>query len=213
MTGLLGNLALVAVFAWVIRALLGARELTWRRMVAAVLLGFALGATLAGLVLVDLTQLGQRGVDPGDLMPPTGELSALALRFQVIATMVVVVAFELLFARPPRRRELRVSRATQEPGIAGALSAGSPQISHEPRVGRAVGVHRIGDAQRDRYIRLAHSHQTPLGAELPRQPPGGTGSQYRAHRGLTSRCPLKRGELQSARWKGRWANGHVRLRR
>ncbi len=107
---LLGNLALVAVFAWVVRGLLGARELTWRRMVAAVVVGFTVGATLAGLVLVDVSRLGEPGVDPGELTPPARELFAFALPLQVVATMVVVVAFELLFARPPRTRTLRPVR-------------------------------------------------------------------------------------------------------
>jgi ubiquinone biosynthesis protein len=104
--GLLTNLVVLVAFAWVARGLLGVRELTWRRTLAAVVIGYTLGGGLAGLLLIDVTALA---TDPtADF--PTGELYALALPFQVIATMATVVVFELLFARPPRRRERRPVR-------------------------------------------------------------------------------------------------------
>jgi ubiquinone biosynthesis protein len=105
--GLLGNLLVVLLFAWVVRGLLGARELTWPRMLLAVLVGTALGGTLAALLLIDLADLA----DPVTVEAiDTGELQALALPFQVIATMVVVVVLELVLSRPPRRRGLRPVR-------------------------------------------------------------------------------------------------------
>ena len=105
--GLLSNLAILLVFAWGVRGLLGAREVTLRRMLAAVVVGYALGAGLAGLLLVDVTAIPD---DPAGVEVPTAELYALALPFQVVATMATVVLFELLFARPARRRELRPVR-------------------------------------------------------------------------------------------------------
>jgi ubiquinone biosynthesis protein len=105
--GLLGNLFVVLVFAWVVRGLLGARELTWTRMLVAALLGAALGGALAALLLIDLADLA----DPATAEAfETGEFEALALPFQVVATMVVVVVLELVLSRPPRRRGLRPVR-------------------------------------------------------------------------------------------------------
>lgn len=106
--GPLGNVVLVLVFAWVVRALLGTREVTWPRLILAVLAGTAAGATVAALLLIDITA-------PIDAQLATfeerrGELYALALPFQVIATMLAVVVIELLLARPPRRSGLRLVR-------------------------------------------------------------------------------------------------------
>ena len=53
--GLLSNLIVVLLFAWVVRALLGARQVTWGRLVAAALLGMAVGAAAAGLLVIDVT--------------------------------------------------------------------------------------------------------------------------------------------------------------
>ncbi|HSK24571.1 MAG TPA: AarF/UbiB family protein [Egicoccus sp.] len=101
---LLGNLALVVVFAWVVRRLLAAREVTWPRLVLAVLVGSALGATVAGVLLIDVT-------DPERLLElqrlPDG-FGAVALPFQVLATMLAVVVFEAVAARPPQARLHRV---------------------------------------------------------------------------------------------------------
>ena len=103
--GLLGNLVLVLALAWVVRALLAAREVTWPRLLLAVLVGTVIGASVAALLIIDPT-------DPIDVQISVFEerredVYALALPFQVIATMLAVVALELLMARPPRRRGLR----------------------------------------------------------------------------------------------------------
>lgn len=52
---LVGNLVIVLLFAWVVRALLGARQVTWARLILAVVLGAALGATVAALLIIDLS--------------------------------------------------------------------------------------------------------------------------------------------------------------
>jgi ubiquinone biosynthesis protein len=102
------NVGLVLLFAWVVRALLGTREVTWPRLIGAVLIGTALGATVAALLLVDVgAPLDQQLRDFEDRRD---ELVALALPFQVIATMLVVVVLELLLRRPARRRGLRPIR-------------------------------------------------------------------------------------------------------
>jgi hypothetical protein len=53
--GLLGNLVLVLALAVVVRALLGAREVTWPRLLLAVLAGTLVGASVAALLIIDLT--------------------------------------------------------------------------------------------------------------------------------------------------------------
>lgn len=108
MLGLLGNVALVLVFAWVVRGLLGTRQVTWPRLIAAVLAGTLIGALIAGLLLIDLTAPVDQQIL--EFEQRRGELSTLALPFQVLAAMVSVVVLEVLFARPARRRGLRPVR-------------------------------------------------------------------------------------------------------
>jgi ubiquinone biosynthesis protein len=103
---LLGNLVLVLILAWVVRALLAAREVTWLRLVLAVLVGSAVGATVAALLVIDLTLPIEQQVAVFE--ERRDDLYALALPFQVIATMLAVVVLELLLARPPRRRGFRL---------------------------------------------------------------------------------------------------------
>jgi ubiquinone biosynthesis protein len=105
---LLTNIVLVLLFAWVVRALLGAREVTWPRLVGAVLIGTALGATVAALLLVDVSAPVEEQLRVFE--DNRDELTALALPFQVIATMLTVVVLELLLRRPTRRRGLRPVR-------------------------------------------------------------------------------------------------------
>jgi ubiquinone biosynthesis protein len=105
---LLGNMLLVFVFAWVVRALLDAHQVTWTRLIVAVVLGIGIGATIAGLLLIDLSVVAD---DPSATLDvPRDELYALALPFQIVATMLAVVLLELLFTRPRRndgRRSIR----------------------------------------------------------------------------------------------------------
>jgi ubiquinone biosynthesis protein len=98
--GLLGNLALVLLFAWVVRGLLGARSVTWPRLLLAVVVGSLLGATLAGLLLIDPVDLA----DPTGLDVTSGDIATLALPFQIVATMLFVVVLELVRAAPARSR-------------------------------------------------------------------------------------------------------------
>lgn len=104
--GAVSNLVLMLAFAWIVRGLLSARELTWPRTLLAVMIGTVVGATLAGLLVIDITQLS----DPAAVDVDMGELLALALPFQLVATMVAVVALELFSSRPPRSRDLRPIR-------------------------------------------------------------------------------------------------------
>jgi ubiquinone biosynthesis protein len=105
--GLIGNLALLLVFAWVVRGLLGATAVTWPRTLLAVVIGSLLGATLAGLLLIDTADLA----DAGELAVTAEELATLALPFQIVATMLTVVVLELVRAAPARpRRGLRPVR-------------------------------------------------------------------------------------------------------
>lgn len=117
--GVLSNLVVVLLFAWVVRALLGAREVTWGRLLAAVLLGSAVGTAAAALLLVDLTAPieGQLAAFEAE----RGTVTALALPFQVLATMLLVVVLEVLFTRTrsaARRSPLtRLRRSTRWLGL------------------------------------------------------------------------------------------------
>jgi ubiquinone biosynthesis protein len=104
--GVLGNLVVMLVFAWVVRGLLSAREVTWPRTLLAVVIGTLTGATVAGLLIIDPATLTDGG--PIDVDPT--ELRTLALPFQLVATMVAVVGLELFSSRPPKQRDLRPVR-------------------------------------------------------------------------------------------------------
>ena len=136
--GLLGNLLLVLVFAWVVRALLGTREVTWPRLIAAVLVGTAAGASVGYALLVDVTAPLDAQITLFE--DRRDEIYALALPFQVVAAMLMVVAIEVLLARPRRvgfrptnpwralrrrtgmlARSLRITRILVRHGFAPAL--------------------------------------------------------------------------------------------
>ncbi len=102
---LLGNLAVVLLFAWVVRALLGTREVTWPRLIVAVLIGSIVGATVAFVLAVDITSPLDEQI--ADFETVGAELRVLALPFQIVAAMLAVVGIELLAARPSQRRGLR----------------------------------------------------------------------------------------------------------
>ena len=134
--GLLANLALLLGFAWLVRGLLSAREVTWPRTLLAVVVGTLAGASLAALLLVSPPELV--GADPVDL--PRDELLLVALPFQLVATMLAIVALELVTSRPARtairlrnplrtllrrfrivRRAVQVSRIASRHGLAPLL--------------------------------------------------------------------------------------------
>jgi ubiquinone biosynthesis protein len=136
--GLVGNLLLVLVFAWVVRALLGTREITWPRLITAVLLGTAAGASVGYALLVDVS--APLDAQIAAFEERRDEVYALALPFQVLAAMLAVVAIEVLMARPRRAgfrptnpwralrrragmliRSLRVTRILVRHGLAPAL--------------------------------------------------------------------------------------------
>src|SRR3970282_1168754 len=99
---LLRNLAIVLVFAWLARSLLGARALTWRRTIVATLIGLLLGAIGAAAILV-------RDLDTFDAFETIRtQFYLLMLALAVPATMAMMVFLELMFtSRPhslPRRR-------------------------------------------------------------------------------------------------------------
>lgn len=95
----LGSVAVVFLFAWVARAFLDARELTWRRLALAALAGIALGDSVAVfLVLDNLSELQNLQVE---------EIAGIALPFQLVATMGAIVVLEVLFSRR-RERSRRV---------------------------------------------------------------------------------------------------------
>ena len=94
--GLLANLVLLLGFAWLVRGLLSAHEVTWPRTFLAVVIGGLSGTALAVLLVVSPSELV--AIDAEDL--PRAELQLIALPFQLVATMVAIVAFELVSTRP-----------------------------------------------------------------------------------------------------------------
>lgn len=100
---LLSNLLIVLLFAWVVRALLGARQVTWGRLVLAVLLGMAVGAAVAALLVIDLSAPIEGQV--ASFEAQRDSFTTMALPFQVLATMLTVVVLEVLVARPPSERQ------------------------------------------------------------------------------------------------------------
>jgi len=106
--GLVSNVVLVVGFAWVVRSLLGAREVTWPRLLLAAIAGIVIGATVAGLLLIDVGAPIEQQLTAFE--ERRDEFYAVALPFQVLTTMLAVVVLELLFTRPPRPRGFRLVR-------------------------------------------------------------------------------------------------------
>lgn len=104
MLDLLRNLAILAVFAWLARSLLGTREITWRRTILATLLGLLLGAIGAAALLVsDLDTF-----DEFDTIRTQFYLLMLVLA--VPATMALMVFFELMLTTRDVHRRFRPIR-------------------------------------------------------------------------------------------------------
>jgi ubiquinone biosynthesis protein len=116
---LVGNLVIVLLFAWVVRALLGARQVTWGRLLLAVLLGGAVGAAVAALLIVDLSAPVDQWVAAFEA--EREGFRSLALPFQVLAMMLTVVVLEVVFARPratePRGLLVRMRRGPRWFGL------------------------------------------------------------------------------------------------
>lgn len=93
---LLLNLVILLVFAWMARALLGARELTWGRTIVASFIGLLLGAIGAAAILV--SDLGN--FDAFESIRT--EFFALSLVLAIPATMALLVLFELMFTSKRR---------------------------------------------------------------------------------------------------------------
>jgi ubiquinone biosynthesis protein len=94
------SVSVLLLFAWVTRGLLGARELTWRRTLLAVIVGIAFGQSVA--VLLVLREV--------DVIPDIdgGQILALSLPFALVGTMGAMVVIELLFSRRPTHRRRRI---------------------------------------------------------------------------------------------------------
>ncbi len=103
MWSLLLNLAAVVAFAFLARALLNARQVSWIRLLAASAIGWGLG-----LLMSVLTIEGPDGtLQDEESLATALELSALTVAFQIPITMGAVVAFQLMSSRPRRKRRLR----------------------------------------------------------------------------------------------------------
>ena len=111
LVALLVGVAVLFVFAWAARALLDARQLTWRRLFVAALAGFMLGSTASALLLVrDVEQAANLDYR---------QLYLVGLPFQIIATMGAVVVLD-----GAEYDKLKLDRVP--PSIAAAAAAAAP---------------------------------------------------------------------------------------
>ncbi|MGA7281307.1 MAG: AarF/UbiB family protein, partial [Acidimicrobiia bacterium] len=98
---------IVIAFAWVARALLGARELTWRRTALATIAGMLFGVIVAAAIVVD-------DFDNPTNVDPT-QFTILAIGLAVVGTMGAMVVLEILFTSKPKTsggfRRIRPFRA------------------------------------------------------------------------------------------------------
>lgn len=114
------NLALVVGFAFLARAILHARGVSWIRLVVASVIGLFVGLLVSAAILLG-PDSWLRAQDSPEYAE--AELFAVALPFQLVTTMGAVVVFELVSSRPPRRRRrtrLRpIQAARRQAAIAG----------------------------------------------------------------------------------------------
>ncbi|HEU4320947.1 MAG TPA: AarF/UbiB family protein [Acidimicrobiia bacterium] len=104
MLDLLRNLAILLVFAWLARSLLGTREITWRRTILATVLGLLLGSIGAAALLV-------RDLDTFDAFETIRtQFYLLMLVLAVPATMALMVFFELMRSTRDVHRRFRPFR-------------------------------------------------------------------------------------------------------
>jgi len=107
MLDLLRNLAILLVFAWLARSLLGTREITWRRTILATLLGLLLGSIGTAALLV-------RDLDTFDAFETIRtQFYLLMLVLAVPATMALMVFFELMLSSRDVHRRFRPFRTAR----------------------------------------------------------------------------------------------------
>jgi ubiquinone biosynthesis protein len=140
MLDLILNLAVLLVFAWLARSLLGTREITWRRTILATLLGLLLGSIAAAALLV-------RDLNSFDSFETIRtQFFLLMFLLAVPATMALMVFFELMLTtrdvhrrfRPLRTlrhwlrmwtRGFKVTRIAARHGVAPLLGLGRGEAS------------------------------------------------------------------------------------
>ncbi len=95
MTDLLLSFVFIILLAWLGRALVGARELGWGRLILAAIAGIAFGDSIAlFLVTADLGEVANLDIAQHQLV---------AMPFRVIGTMGAIVVLELVFRRSRTR--------------------------------------------------------------------------------------------------------------
>ena len=122
---LLINVAVVVGFAFLARAILAARGVSWVRLIAASVVGLLVGLVVASALVVGPSAFADASV-LDDVM--VIEVFAVAVPFQLIVTMGVVVTFELISSRPRRRRRLAPLRPVQAARRRGAIAGRGVQV-------------------------------------------------------------------------------------
>lgn len=102
---LLSSFIVLFALAWLVRALIGARELTWPRILLATAVGWAVGDFIALTMVTDLENVADVDYD---------QIAAIAFPFRLIAAMGAIVVLELISSsrhrRSQRRRPIRAVR-------------------------------------------------------------------------------------------------------
>lgn len=141
---LLLNLVVVVAFAFLARAILAAREVSWVRLIVASIIGFVLGLVVGGLVVLGTDAEAPQTVDGG----LTAEIYLVATPFQLIITMGLVVTFELVSSRPAKKRRLRRVRPINALRRRAAIARRGVQVSRvAAREGLGARGRGSGDAQ------------------------------------------------------------------
>ncbi|HYN29359.1 MAG TPA: AarF/UbiB family protein [Dermatophilaceae bacterium] len=147
--GLLLALAVIVAFAAVVRGALAARGVSWPRLLLAAFLGYGLGAAVGALLLLGPVDLATVGTVQA---PEPSELAAVALPFQLLVTMALVVGLELVASRPPRRHRVRLvnplAAARREVGVA-RCGLEVTRVAARTGIGPVLGLTRGGRGTSD----------------------------------------------------------------
>lgn len=199
MLDLLFSLSLLFGLAWLARALMGARELTWPRLLIAAIGGLAAGDFIALVTVADLEDLPNLDYS---------QFQAISWPFRLIATMAAIVVLELISSstrpRGKRRRPIRAMR-----GLLSTVGRGLQVVAIAVKrgLGPLIGLRRGEVSTRSpeelaRRVRLAMEDAggmfVKLGQLLATRPdllpPAAQAELGRLH---AAAAPLPRNEIES----------------
>lgn len=153
MTDLLTGFLLIFGLAWLARSLMGARELTWPRLLLATVAGIGVGDLAALAMVADLEDFAT---------VPVAQFQTISFPFRLIATMGALVVLELINSsrRTRDRRRRRPVLAMRRIGGTSIRSAQVLRIAVAHGLGPLLGLRRGETAARSpeelaRRVRMA----------------------------------------------------------